>query len=624
MDRRLTAILSYDAVGYSLAMGKDEAGTLEALKSHRREIVEPKASQHGGRTIKLMGDGALMEFASAVDAVAFAVGMQCAMAERGAALPEEQRLLYRIGINVGDVIIDGDDIYGDGVNVAARLEGLAEPGGICIHQNVRDQLRGKLDLEFDDLGEVAVKNIERPVRAFRVVLNEKATAIAARPVERTPTPKTPSRIGQAVVGILLALILVAGVAWWQSGAPEFEPVSPESMAQSLPAKPSIAVLAFDDLSTGDDQGFLSDAIGEGIITELSRFSELFVIARNSSFKYRGAATDVRDIASELGVHYVLEGSQQKSGDRLRVTVQLIDALAGNHIWAETYDRDLADLFAVQDEIVRTVASRVGGEIAFRPPPTGGLARLSALEYHLKARQFIRQFTPEGTEQARLLNLKAIEADPTSPFGYIGLVFVYVRGFKNGWTELSPDMALERARESAEKALELDPNNYDVHFARGYVHVQAGERDQAIARYERSIKLNPSATNVMASMSEPLIYAGRVEEAIELLNRAMRLDPHHPGWFKWKLAWAQWTVGDCDTALATMLSMPKLPNMARRTLAIIYVCLGRQEEAEATIAKLLENKPGYSISDVRRAKQAKYSGSGLERYIDGLRAAGLPE
>ncbi len=624
MDRRLAAILCYDAVGYSLAMGRDEAGTLEALKSHRREIIDPKAGQHGGRTIKLMGDGALMEFASVVDAVAFAVGMQCAMAERNAELPEEQRRLYRIGINVGDVIIDGDDIYGDGVNIAARLESLAEPGGICIHQNVQDQLRGKLDLDLDDLGEVEVKNIERPVRAFRVALNEKATAIAVRPVEKAPTPKIPTRIWQAVAGISLALALVVGVVWWQSGAPEFEPVSPEAMAQPLPAKPSIAVLAFDDLSTGEDQGFLSDAIGEGIITELSRFSEIFVIARNSSFKYRGTATDVRDIAAELGVHYVLEGSQQKSGDRLRVTIQLIDALAGNHILAETYDRDLADLFAVQDEIVRAVASRVGGEIAFRAPPTGGLARLSALALNLKSRKLIRQWEEESLKQALLLNLKAIEADPTSPFGYLGLTFVYVQAHYYGWLDLSPDESLVRARESAEKALGLDPDDYDTHYARAYVHVQEGEQDQAIARFQKSIELNPSATNVMASMAEPLVYTGRAGEAIELLQRAMRLDPHHPDWFYWNLGWAQWTVGDCDAALTSMLSMAKLPDMANKMLAQIYVCLDRQQDAEDAIATLLENQPDYTIAKVRRGLQSKYKGPGMEKTIDALRSAGLPE
>ncbi len=298
MERRLAAILAYDVVGYSLAMGRDEAGTLEALKSHRREVIDPKARQHGGRTVKLMGDGALMEFASVVDAVTFAIGMQAALAERDAGLAKDKRLEYRIGINVGDVIIDGEDIYGDGVNVAARLEGLAKPGGICIRRRVQTELKGKLDLDFEDLGEIEVKNIEDPIRAFSIILNEKAEALAAAPVAKTP-PAGKRRLLVPALAVL-ALVLVAGIAWWQPWAPEFEPVDPAAMVHPLPAKPSIAVLAFDDLSTGEDQGYLSDAIAEGIITKLSHFSELFVIARTSSFFYKGKATDVREIAAELG------------------------------------------------------------------------------------------------------------------------------------------------------------------------------------------------------------------------------------------------------------------------------------------------------------------------------------
>jgi adenylate cyclase len=625
MARRLAAILAYDVVGYSLAMGRDEASTLEALKSNRSSIIDPQAAQHGGRTIKLMGDGGLLEFASAVDALRFAVVMQRALVERNQGRPDALSLVYRIGINIGDVVVDGDDIYGDGVNIASRLEGLAEPGGISVHQSVREQARGKLDLDFEDLGEVEVKNIEQPVRAFHVILNEKSAALAASSAVTPKAPKRKSRTWLAVTAGLVLLVISGGALWWQPWATEFAPVKAAEMAQPLPTKPSIAVLALDDLSNGDNQGYLSDAISEGIITELSRFSEFFVIARNSSFKYRDKARDVRDIASELGVHYVLEGSQQKSGERLRITVQLIDALAGNHIWAETYDRDLADLFAVQDEIVRAVASSVGAEIAFRPPPSGDLARVSALQYHLKARQFIRQFTREGTEQARLLNLKAIEADPTSPFGYIGLTFVYVREHSTGWGELDPEAALARAVESAEKAMELDPENYDVYYARAWVHVHAGEQDQAIARYKQAIALNPSASNVIASSAEPLVYVGRVEEAIELLHRAMRLDPNHPDWFYWTLAWAQWHVNECEAALATIQSMAKTPNWARRTLATIYVCLGRQEEAEATIAKFLESAPGYTVAKTRKKIEKRYDDpADMERLLDALRGAGLPE
>ena len=335
--------------------------------------------------------------------------------------------------------------------------------------------------------------------------------------------------------------------------------------------------------------------------------------------------DVRDIAAELGVHYVLEGSQQKDGDRLRVTVQLIDALAGNHIWSERYDRDLVDIFAVQDEIVRSVASTAGAKIAFKPPPTGGLKRLSALQHHLRARQHIRQFTKESTEQARLENLAAIEADPTSPFGYIGLTFVYINLYRYGWSDLGSDEILACARKWAEKALELEPNNYDSHYAMAKLHSQTGEQDLSIARHEKSIELNPGATNVMASLAETLLYTGRVGEAIELLHRAMRLDPHHPDWFKWNLAEALWTAEDCDTALSTMLSMAKIPNMARLTLAAIFVCLGRQEEAKATIGEFLQSEPDYSIAEVKDKTQYLYKDPAiLDRWIADLRTAGLPE
>ncbi len=628
MVRRLTAILCYDAVGYSLAMGRDEAGTLEGLKSDRREIIDAKVDQHGGRTIKLLGDGALLEFASAVDAVTFAVGMQCTLANRNAKLPEDQQRIYRVGINVGDVIIDGDDIYGDGVNVASRLETLAEPGGICIHQNVREQLRGKLDIDFDDMGEVEAKNIERPIRAFRVELNEKAAAIAARPIERTSKPMRPTRFWQAAVGISLALVLVAGVVWWQSRVPEFEPVIPETMAQPLPAKPSIAVLALDDLSAGADADYLSDAIAEGIITDLSRFSSLFVIARNSSFKYREKASDVREIARELGVRYILEGSQQKSDDKLRVTVQLIDAVAGNHVWAETYDGDLADIFVLQDQISSTVAATLGeklykiaGEEAKRADP----AQLRAYEHVLAGVRYFREFTKEGTERARLSYLKAIEADPGLATAHRGLAWVNINGYRFGWTDLERDEALARARNQAQIGLDMAPDEYHSHTTMASVHMQAGERAQALAAFEKALELNPNAANTMATLAEALGYAGRFPEAVALMQKSMRLDPHHPGWFHWTLGWAQYSIGDCDEALATMRKMPRMPPLGNRTLAAIYICLGDPDKARAAIAALHDYDPKYSVAKIRLNFQGKYKDpTDLDRWIDDLRKAGLPE
>ena len=342
MERRLVAILSYDVAGYSRAIAKNETATLEGLRIHRSDVIEPGVKRCGGRVIKFTGDGGLVEFSSVIDAVSFALNMQSGISTLNRNLPEAQQLAYRIGINVGDVVIEEGDVYGDGVNVAVRIESLAEPGEICLDRSVRDQLAGRLDLNFEDLGELTVKNIDRPVHAFKVIRDEKASAVQF-------TSSTPRRaLGQnrwwlaSAAAVVIALVGAAG--WWHMSFPEFEPVEPAEMAVTLPDKPSIAVLALNDLSTGDDKDYLSDALSEGIITELSRFPELFVIARNSSFHYRDNAVDIREIAQELGVRYILEGSQQKAGDRLRVTVQLIDAVAGNHVWAETYDRDLVDIF----------------------------------------------------------------------------------------------------------------------------------------------------------------------------------------------------------------------------------------------------------------------------------------
>jgi TolB-like protein/class 3 adenylate cyclase/Tfp pilus assembly protein PilF len=626
MERRLAAILSYDVVGYSRAMGVDEVGTLEAIKSHRREVINPKAAQHGGRIIKLMGDGGLMEFASVVDAVAFAVAMQCAMADRNAALAADQRLLYRVGINVGDVIIQGDDIYGDGVNVAARLEGLAPPGGICVHRNVRDQVRDKLALDLEDLGEVEVKNIDRPVRAFYIVLNAKAQAVAAAPAERRQ--EQPSRLRQASVGLALSLVLIVGVFWWQPWAPDIDPVNPATMAHELPAKPSIAVLAFDDLSQGPDRDYLSDAISEGVITELSRFPELFVIARNSSFKYKDTVADIRGIARELGVRYVLEGSQQKAGGRLRVTVQLIDAVAGNHIWANSYDRDLADIFAVQDEITRTIVSTVASNVEAKRieeirsvPPSS----LEAFDFALRGKDLFRQFTKETHLQAREMYEKAIALDPDFAGGYVGLTWTHINGYRWGWTDLSREESLDLARDMARKAVALAPRNYEAHWVMANVHMQGGDRNRALSEFERALVLNPNADKVLVDAGELLVYLGRPQDAVRQIGEAIRLNPHHPDWYLWTLGWARYYAGDYEGGLAAMFGIANLPNLARRTLAAILVRLGRIDEAKAVMAEFLQNAPDYTAKKLRLNLAGKFHDPGdMERFIADLRVAGLPE
>ena len=335
VTRRLTTIVAIDVAGYSRLMGTDEAGTLARLKEHRA-ATDPIYAAHGGRIVGTAGDGLLLEFPSVVEAVASAVEVRKVMAERNAPLPDDEKMLYRIGINLGDVLADGDDIYGDGVNVAARIEALAEPGGICISRTVRDNVRDRMDIALDDLGEVEVKNIARPVRVFRVLGEGEAPAVPRRPVA--------AKKWLAAATVVLLIAVAGGAGWWWQQQPDFEPADPAKMAYALPEKPSIAVLPFDNLSGDPAQDFFSDGITESIISTLSKLPNMFVIARNSTFTYKAKSTDVRHVAEELGVRYVLEGSVQRSGEQVRVTAQLVDALSGYHLWSEQYDRELADIF----------------------------------------------------------------------------------------------------------------------------------------------------------------------------------------------------------------------------------------------------------------------------------------
>ena len=626
MKRRLTVILAIDVVGYSRLMGADETGTLTALKTHRSELVDPKAAQYGGRTIKLMGDGALMEFASAVDAVRFAVEVQCAMFDRNSGVPVAERIEFRIGINVGDVIDEAGDIHGDGVNIAARIESLAKTGGVCIHSTVHGQVRGKLDLDFEDLGAIGVKNIDRPVPVFNIILNEKATRLVSPVI-----PSKPNRIPSVwrMVGVAaLALVLAFGTIWWRIGTPDFEPVQLAEMHRPLPDRPSIAVLAFSDLSQGADKGYLSDAISEEIITKLSRFPEFFVIARNSSFFYRDKSADVRDIASELGVRYVLEGSQQKSGDRLRVNTILIDAADGNAIWVETYDRDMVDIFALQDEITRTIVATLEQNIDLAEYDR--LLRRSTespgayeLVYLSRAERF--KFTPEGNEEAKRLAEKAIELDPHYSVAYFSLAWVHINCDRWGWCAERPRAAaLDLAISMARKAVELDPDSSLAHWVLAHAFMQANALDHSQREYDRAIALNPNSAGVLAGSVETLVYLGRVNEAVERLQTAIRLNPHHPDWYLWSLAWTRYFTGEYEAGLEAIDLMTNMPNLTRRTQAALYVRLDRMEEARASIDKLLENQPDYTIEDQRHSLKGKFRDQSIsDRFVEDLRAAGLP-
>lgn len=482
--RRLAAILAMDVVGYSRLMGRDEAGTLARLAACRREIIVPLVAEHHGRVVNVVGDAALCEFASVVDAVAAAVAIQAAIEAREPDLAAADRLRLRIGVNLGDVIVEGSEIYGDGVNVAARLEALAEPGGIVVSAAVRDQLAGKLDLELSDLGERRLKNIDRPVRAYRV------------------------------------------------GGPAAAGPAASAAASALSC---IAVLPFDDMGSEPAQSWFSDGITEDVITELSRFRELLVIARNSSFTFRGRATDVREIGRALGATHVVEGSVRRAAERVRITAQLVDAGSGAHLWAERYERPLADVFAVQAEIASGIAAAVAqrvieerSAVARRRPP----ADLRAYDVFLQARAIADTFTPEAQDQARRLYEEAIRLDPGLARAWIGLAYNHMLRAQNGamGRPLRDDPDRAAALRLVEHALTLDPTDARVHGAVGFVSLLHRMFDRALRHVEVARALNPNDAGIQGLWGWTRACLGEAELGLQAWVVARRLDPRYPDWF----------------------------------------------------------------------------------------------
>jgi len=422
--------------------------------------------------------------------------------------------------------------------------------------------------------------------------------------------------------IFAAFVLVAAAIGAYFGADIWHAASVRSSDM-----PRIAVLPFEDFSAGADKGYLSDAVAEGVITELARSKTYAVIARNSSFRYRDQPADVRQIGNELGVDYLLEGSQQKIGDRLKVTAQLLDAHDGSHLWANTYNRDIGDLFVVQEEIIRTLADRVGRRIE-RPLPQSDAAQVSALHYHLMGVAEIRKDnSAEGSELLRQFSLKAIEADPNSQFGYIGMAHSYRFDATFGWHEREHgrDEALKLGAEYADKAILLAPDDAEAHFIRARIHSESGEIEQALAGFDQAIALNPSNSNILVGSTDALLYVGRTDEAIARIEQAKGLDPFHPDWFHWQTGWALWEKNDCGAALAAMRKMSRIPTGAHRMLAGIHACLGNDQAAREALAVFLENSSGESISKERRDWEKVWTAPGsLDRWIEHMRIAGLPE
>jgi adenylate cyclase len=618
-ERRLAAILAADVVGYSRLMGEDEEGTLNALNAHYTELIEPRITEHNGRIVKTTGDGLLVEFASVVDAVQCAVSVQGYMAGRNSHTPENRKIDFRIGINLGDVIVQNDDVFGDGVNVAARLEGLADPGGICISRAARDQIRDKLDYGLEDLGEVEVKNIARPVRAFRVLRDG---AAAKAPIQSASNKRW------SALAATLAVVLIAGggLWWWQPWIERVAPTRPDRIAIPLPDKPSIAILPFTNLSGDSKQDYFTDGFTEDLITNVAQSHELFVISGNSTFTYKRRAVKTRKVAEELGVRYIVEGSIRRIGDKFRINAQLIDATDGVLVWAKRYDRSMTKLFDTQDEISREIAGSLLVNIS-KADLTKSLRKrpiyLSAYDYVLQARAKNKVAGKTAMLVARELAKKAIAFDPDYAPAYVELGVTLNRAYINQW---EGSESLRWAYSTARKAVELDPTSSVAQEFLGRVLLRFRQHDEAIATIEKSIALNPNRADNYANLADVLTFAGRAEEAIELMNKAIRLNPIYRGRWDMYLGRAYYFSKQYDQAISQLKTCAaRAPKRRACYLYLIpsYAELDRQADAKRALAKLLELKPKFSIS-ASVENHLPFVPSAMQFYVEGLREAGVPE
>ncbi len=618
-QRRLTTIVVADIAGFSRLVGTDEEGTLTAQRKHRAELIDPLLEQYNGRVANTAGDSLLIEFPSVVEALRCVMAVQEGMAQRNADVPIERRIEYRIGINVGDVVAEGKDLLGDGVNVAARLESLAEPGGIYLSRTARDQVRDRLAVDLEDLGEFEVKNISRPVRVFRV-LPEGQEA-------KAPKKQVSTKWMFSAAAVVVLVLIASGGAWWWSVQPDLKPADPAKMAFPLPDKPSIAVLPFAHMSDDPKQEYFSDGITEDIITDLSKVSGLFVIARNSSFKFKGKSVDVRDVGRDLGVRYVLEGSVRKATDRIRISAQLIDAATGHHLWAERYDRDLKDVFALQDEIAGMIVKAL--EVKLTEDEQQRVARrytdsLEAYDYFLRGRGYRGGHTKEANAQARRLLERATELDPKFAGAYAELSLIR---FVEWWVH-RPDepQVLERAFELAQKAVVLDASLPLAHTNLGWLYLWRKKYDRAIAEGQRAIAIDPNYADGYLFLGEILTFASRPEEAIGLSMKGMRLDPHSLWHYLLHLGHSDYLMGQHEEALANLKRSVTLNPDYPAThlwLAASYIELGREEEARAAVAEVLRLSPRASLQFYRQKFHYK-DPAVLQRFLDALRKAGLPE
>jgi adenylate cyclase len=575
--RKLTAVFSADVAGYSRLMREDEASTVKTLEAYKQAMFS-LIEQHRGRVVDSPGDNILAEFASVVDAVQCAAAAQNEFKARNAGLPDNRRMEFRIGINLGDVIEKEGRIYGDGVNIAARLEGLAAEGGICVSGGAYEQIEGKVPFAFESMGEQTVKNITKPVRVFRVLIGN-------------------------------------------------ERFAKKNVEIELPDKPSIAVLPFVNMSADPEHEYFCDGITEEIITGLSKISGLFVIARNSSFAYKGKSPKIQQVGGELGVRYVLEGSVRRSGSRVRITAQLIDASRGHHLWSERYDRELKDIFSIQDQITNEImrvmqVKLTEGEQACEWLKRGS-GNLEAYEKGMKGMEYFRRFSPEGNAQARKLFQEGMALDPESPGHYVMLGWTHLVDILQGWTDATA-RSMEQAVALTRKALELDASLADSHALLGYIHLLNRDYAQAIAEGERAVRLNPNYADAHGWLAMILTSAGKPDDAILMIKKAMRLNPRPPNWYFLTLGDAFfWGQRYDEAAEAYTKAVKNSPDFlwAYLGLTASHGLLGHEKEAAETAAKVMAIDPRFSLEKYEKRLPYKEQAD-KDCYISALRKAGL--
>jgi adenylate cyclase len=626
--RKLIAVVHADVKGYSRLMGEDDEYTVRTLASNRGEMYR-LVELHGGEVRDTAGDGFLVEFASVVDAIKFSVDFQREMKRRNAEIPENRKMEFRIGVNIGDVIHDGETIHGDGVNIAARLEGLADPGGICISGAAYEQVKKKLNVGFEFIGDKSVKNIAEPVPTYKVLVEEgEATVRKERPTRAEQSPRRRTYlIAAAVIGIVALASVAIRYVYFHAAPPPNKTALEQAPDLPLPDKPSIAVLPFTNMSGDPKQEYFSDGITEEIITSLSKMPELFVIARNSSFAFKGKPVDIKEVGRKLGVRHLLEGSVRKQGDRVRITVQLIDCQTGGHVWAERYDRELKDIFALQDEITRKVMVELRVKLVIGEQARLWLKRATdnpkALEKFFQAKAYYLRNTKDGNIAARPLLEEVIELDPSWAAGYTALCGVYVVDIAMGWSK-NPVESLHKAYEMANKAISLDDSLDSPHYILGLVYTLSGRYDDAIAEGERAIVLNPNGAQALAFLGMFLNYAGRPAEAIPVLHKAMRLNPIPPAFYYSTLGQSYMLTDQYAKAIATLekgLQIQSDHTFCLLYLSAAYSQAGMLEEAYKTAADFLRFNPKFTLKRFEKVVAYKYPAV-KERYIKALREAGL--